>query len=115
MAEEGPSNHGDGSGPTPVNGHSPKATHEPGTHYEVGPGFEIAIRSRADRPLEVTLKGERDGDPPPKKDRASDHRQDSAEKRLDAVERSILLLAQHIQRLDERLSGGSQPRPPQKP
>ncbi len=115
MEEEGPSNPGNPNGQAPVNGQAPKAPQEAAARYDVGPGFEIAIRSDADRPLEVTLKGEREGGRPPTKGGEADHRHDSVEKRLDAIERSILLLAQHIQRLDERLSGGTGPRPQEKP
>ncbi len=115
MGEEGPSNSVSPNGQGPVNGSKEKASQGPSAHYEVGPGFEIAIRASAGRPVEVTLKGERDGATPPKKGGDADHRHDSVEKRLDAIERSILLLADHMQRLDERLSGGARGAPQQKP
>jgi hypothetical protein len=115
MGEEGSSKPGNPNGPAPVSGAPTKGAHDASAHYEVGPGFEIAIRSGADRPLEVTLKGERGGEHPPKKRADAGERKDTVERRLDAIERSILLLAQHMQELDERLSRGPPPDPQRKP
>lgn len=115
MGEDGPSNSVSPKGPGPFNGSAGRAPDDRSAHYEVGPGFEIAIRPATDRPVEVTLRSERGGAPPPKKGPDAHHRHDSVEKRLDAIERSILLLAEHMQRLDERLSAGARAAPQQKP
>lgn len=115
VGEEGPSNSVSPNGQGSVNGSKEKAPRGPLAHYEVGPGFEIAIRAAPGKPVEVTLKGEQDGAPPPKGRGGTNHRHDSVEKRLDAIERSILLLADHMQRVDERLSAGGRVAPQQKP
>jgi len=115
VGEEGPSNSVSPNGQGPVNGSRGKTPQDPAAHYEVGPGFEIAIRADAGRPVQVTLKGERGGAAPPGKGGDAGHRHDATDQRLDAIERSIFLLAQHMQRLDERLSGAGPVGPQRKP
>lgn len=115
MTEEGPSNTVRPNGSEPRTAPPKTSGNEGTTRYEVGPGFEIALRSGANRTLEVTLNGETPGGPSPTR-RGGAHGPDrEAEKRMDAIERSILILAQHMQKLDERLSGAAWTGPKQKP
>jgi len=105
MVDEGPSNTTSPNSQGASSGSKNGAPEAAQARYDVGPGFEIAIRANTDRPVEVTVTG--DGARPPRKNADGDHQHDAVEKRLDAIERSILLLADHMKKIDDRLSGAS--------
>lgn len=72
--------------------------------YVAGPGFELAIRATLARPLEVEIKG--GGEEPKKQPRAADHdhRHEMLEKRLDSIERALLMMVDQMKRIDEKLA-----------
>src|SRR5258706_16318634 len=102
VGEENPSDPVEHSGgtsqPGPKNGSSAGSSHR----YEVGPGFEIAVRSDAANPVAFTLRKEGDGDRPPSKSGGSDHRFESIEKRLESLERALLLVVDQMKRIEDR-------------
>ena len=82
------------------------------TRYEVGPGFEIAVRAALNRPLEMNIDGD-DKNPqhqPPSADRA--HRHDVLERRLDSVERALLIIVDQLKRIDAHLAAHNRRLPP---
>ena len=105
MAEEGPS----GTLSPSANGgpNGPSSVQESGTRYEVGPGFEIAIRAALNRPVEVNVRNEGDGSRRPEKSGDHDHRHDAIEKRLDAIERALFIVVDHLKRIDESRAPGA--------
>jgi len=82
---------------------------QPSHRYEVGPGFEIAIRAALNRPVEVTVVKDGEGEKPPRKSGDSDHRHETAEKRLEAVERALLMLVDHMKNIEDEIARGKRP------
>lgn len=81
------------------------APESPGeARYVAGPGFELAIRATLARPLEVEIKGS--GEDPKKQRKAADHdhRHETLEKRLDSIERALLMVVDQMKRIDEKLA-----------
>ena len=90
MVEDEPSNpikSGDEtSAPAPTNGAPATKDHR----YDVGPGFEIAVRGESKHPVELSLSKEAD----------SEHRHAAADRRLEALERSVADLARRLEQVE---------------
>ena len=104
VGNEDPSNRvnqGDETPPAePKNGH-----HDSGNHrYEVGPGFEIAVRSELANPVQLTINKEEEASRAQPKGGTPDHRHGEIEKRLDSIERALLLMVDQMKRIEDRLS-----------
>lgn len=110
MGEENPSqsdNQATGQAP---NAPETARAQGPTTRYEVGPGFEIAIRAALNHPVEVNLKKGGEGGTPAMRSGDRDHRHETIEKRLDAIERALFIMVDQLKRIDDQLAAG-RPRP----
>src|SRR5882672_10714827 len=61
-------------------------------HYVAGPGFELAIRATFAHPLEVEVKGTGADSKDNRRNADRDHRHEVLERRLEALERAILMV-----------------------
>src|SRR6266545_924508 len=73
-------------------------------HYVAGPGFEMAIRATLSHPLEVDVKGSGQESKDRPRDADREHKHDSLERRLDSLEKAMLMVVDQLQRIDRKLS-----------
>ncbi len=104
MGENGPSNAVDAGGNHGTDGAQNGRGQSAGTRYEVGPGFEIAIRSALNRPVDVQVKNEGNPQKPPQRSGDLDHRHETIEKRLDAIERALFIMVDQLKRIDDQVA-----------
>jgi hypothetical protein len=91
--------HDDSTGKAPAS-----RTEKRGAHYVAGPGFELAIRATLAHPLKVEVRGSAQ-DPKDRSGNADkDHRHESLERRVDALEKAVLMLADELQRLSRTIA-----------
>lgn len=95
----------------PNHGHERPPESAGEARYVAGPGFELAIRATLARPLQVEIKG--GGEDPKKQPKAADqdHRHETLEKRLDSIERALLMVVDQMKRIDEKLAALSSTHP----
>ena len=86
MGEDEPSTPTKGGDETPAAAPKNGAAGTKDHRYDVGPGFEIAVRAESKHPVELSVS----------KDADTEHRHAAADRRLEALERTVADLSKRL-------------------